>query len=137
MDIILIDDETPEYPSPAEVGEAVVVTGTLCNTNSAGGTTILKHDGVRCVVTKAFWDYETGWHYHGRVEGEADVEAFRAQSTSVFTPGHFKEKFPNNPNLYEEAVKACETFDPGYVYFSEHDFARKPTPPQKAPAPRT
>lgn len=138
MEIILIDDDqTPEYPSPAEVGEVVVVTGTLCNKNDVGGTTILEHDGVSCIVTKSFWDYETGWRFHGRVEDAAAAEVFRQQATTGFKPEEYREKYPANPKLYEDVKKAAEEFDPAYVYFSEHDFARRPV--QKAtgtPRPR-
>lgn len=126
MEIILIDDnQPPEYPSPAELGESVLVTGTLCTNNTSGGTEILKHNGTQCVVTKAFWDYETGWRYHGRVEDAAALKTFREQATTGFTPDHYREKYPNNPDLYERAKKASEDFDPGYVYFSEHDLDKR------------
>ncbi|MBY3433616.1 hypothetical protein HFN89_05585 [Rhizobium laguerreae] len=126
MEIILIDDDQPpEYPSPAEVGESVLVTGTLCTSNTSGGTEILKHNGTPCVVTKAFWDYETGWRYHGRVEDAAALEVFRAQATTAFTPEHYLKEYPNNPDLYERAKKAAKDFDPGHVYFSEHDLDKR------------
>lgn len=126
MEIILVeDDDTPEYPNPAEVGASVLVTGTLCTNNSVGGTEVLKHSGTQCTVTKAFWDYETGWRYHGRVEDAASIEEFRKQSTSEFTPEYYREKHPENPSLYERVLKASERFDPGYVYFSEHDFEKR------------
>jgi hypothetical protein len=126
MEIILIDDDQPpEYPSPAEVGKAVMVAGTLCTNNSSGGTEILKHNGTQCIVTKAFWDYETGWRYHGHVEDTAAIEAFREQATTGLTPESYREKYPNNPDLYERAKKAAKEFDPGYVYFSEHDLDKR------------
>lgn len=136
MEIMLItDDMPPEYPSPVEVGETVFVSGTLCNTNTSGGTTILEHSGATCVVTKSFWDYETGWRFHGRVVDEANVQSFREQSTTRFTPEYYKEKYPTSPSLYEDAKKASEAFDPGYVYFSEHDLAPKPAA-ANSPGPR-
>ncbi|MCS4089264.1 hypothetical protein [Rhizobium sp. BK176] len=126
MEIILIDDNQPtEYPSPAALGESVLVTGTLCTNNTSGGTAILEHAGTQCVVTKAFWDYETGWRYHGRVDDAAALDAFREQATTRFTPESYREKYPNNPDLYERAKKAADEFDPGYVYFSEHDLAKR------------
>ena len=82
MRITLVDDDqTPEYPSPAAVGDVV---------------------------------------------DEDATEAFRGQATSSFTPEHYREKYPENSQLYEDAVKAAREFDPGYVYFREHDIARKP-----------
>lgn len=123
-DFIIEDDfEEPEYPSPAEVGDTVTVTGTLTTVNSSGGTESLKHDGVECVVTKAFWDYEAGWRFHGRVVDEAKLEDFRAQATSEYTPDYWKEKYPDQPHHYERSKAALESFDPGYVYFSEHSLA--------------
>lgn len=120
------DFETPEYESPADVGDSVLVTGTLCTNNSVGGTEILEHEETTCVVTKKFWDYETGWRYHGRVVDDASIESFRAQSTSEFTPDDYREKYPDQLHLYESAKAALEKFDPSYVYFSEHDLAARP-----------
>jgi hypothetical protein len=127
-DFIIEEDflEDPEYPSPISDGNVVTVHGTLCNTNSCGGTTILKHDGVECQVTKSFWDYETGWGYHGRVVDPDLVEDFRAQSWSDLDPEYYREKYPNQPEHYEGVKAAHEKFDPGYVYFSEHDLAPRP-----------
>lgn len=127
-EFIIEDDfiEDPEYPSPIKDGDVVTVHGTLCNTNSSGGTTILKHDGVECRVTKSFWDYETGWGYHGRVVDRASIEDFRAQSLTEFDPEYYRATYPNQPEHYERAKAAHEGFDPGYVYFSEHDLSPRP-----------
>lgn len=122
------DFEMPDYPSPVEVGDTVTVHGTLCTNNSVGGTEILEHDGIECRVTKAFWDYETGWRFHGRVVDPAAVEDFRVQATSEFTPEFYREKYPNQPEHYERVKVAFENFDPGHVYFSEHDLAPRPKP---------
>jgi len=120
--------EAPEYPSPYAVGETVSVAGTLVTNSSVGGTVLLEHDGVECTITKAFWDYEVGWRYHGTVIDRELVEAFRVQATSEFTPEDYREKYPNNPDLYESAVAAAAKFDPSYVYFCEHDVSPAPVP---------
>lgn len=118
-----IPEDEPDYPAPCNDGDTVLVTGTLCNSNSNGGTTILQHGGTECVVTKSFWDYETGWRFHGRVADEEAADDFRRQSTSEYTPEYYREKYPDQPEHYERVKAANEAFDPGYVYFSEHDLA--------------
>jgi len=123
-----IPSDEPDYPAPCRVGETVLVTGTLCSTNSVGGTEMLQHGGTECVVRKAFWDYETGWRFHGRVVDEAATEEFRRQATCEFTPDHYREKYPTQPQLYERVKAAHDAFDPGYVFFSEHDLAPSPKP---------
>ena len=110
-----------EYPCEFDIGDQVFVTGDLSTHNTVGGTEVLKHGGVECVITKSFWDYEAGWRFFGRVVDEGDVDDFRGQATSRFTADDYKEKYPKNPNLYITAVAALKTFDPSLVYFSEHD----------------
>ncbi len=80
------DFEKPTHDQPVQVGEVVDVVGLICNRNDVGGTTILENPGVECRVEKAFWDYETGWRFHGRVIDEKVVENFRKQATTGFTP---------------------------------------------------
>jgi hypothetical protein len=131
MDIIIVDDdhEEPEYPSPVAVGDTVTI-GRVSATNDVGGTLLLDDmKDVEAVVTKAFWDYECGWRYHGKLVNEADVEAVRASGTTEWTPEHYKEKFPGIPDLVESVTKAKAEFDPSKVYFSEHEL------PKPAPAP--
>jgi len=136
MDIIPVeDDDTPDYPSPVAVGDTVTVSGTLTTRNSVGGTETLEHAGTECTVTKAFWDYEAGWRYHGRVADTAATEEFRRQATCEFTPESYRELYPNQPHLYERAKSALEKFDPGYVFFSEHDLARDHAPAPGATRP--
>jgi hypothetical protein len=122
------DFDSPDYASPCEIGDVVMVTGTLCTSYTNGGTAILKHSGTECEVTKSFWDYETGWGFHGRVVDPATVEDFRAQSASSLTAEQFLEKHPNDRKHFEDILKANEKYDPGYVYFSEHDLAPRPKP---------
>ena len=118
---------TPAYESPVEVSDEVLVTGTVCATNDVGGTCILKHDGLSCRVTKKFWDYETGWRYHGVALDESAVAEIRRQATTEFTPAHYREKYPDASELIESAERAFAAFDPSKVYFSEHDFAPAPS----------
>lgn len=117
------DFEKPTHDQPVQVGEVVDVVGLICNRNDVGGTTILENPGVECRVEKAFWDYETGWRFHGRVIDDKVVENFRKQAMTGYTPEHYKTQYPANVALYEDALKAQREFDPSYVYFSEHDLA--------------
>lgn len=121
-------EDTPSYPSPCNIGDEVTVSGTLCVTNSVGGTTILEHDGTVTVkVTKAFWDYETGWRFHGKVAPGPVVDEFRRQATSRYTAEDYRRMYPGNPELATTAEKAAHDFDPSKLYFSEHDIVRAPS----------
>lgn len=114
----------PSYPSPVNVGDRVVVSGTISIINTSGGTTVLDHDGVECQVTKAFWDYEAGWRYHGRVLNVDATDSFREQGDTGIAPEVYREKYPARLDLYKSALTAAETYDPGYVYFCEFDISR-------------
>lgn len=115
-------DEEPEYPSLASVGQRVrLKPGTLYFNNDVGGTSDLAHDGCFVEVTKSFWDYETGWRYHGRILDPALIERVRQAGTTGYTPEHYAEHYPNNPKLAEDARRARDVFDPTRVYFSEHE----------------
>ncbi|AOG03395.1 hypothetical protein [Bosea sp. RAC05] len=123
-----MNPDVPSYPSPLEVGDEALVTGTLCVTNSSGGTTIIRHAGMTCRVTKSFWDYECGWRFHGTPVNQGDVGELRRQGTTGIDPEVYRERYPNNPDLHTSAVEAARTFDPGRVFFSEHDVAPSPKP---------
>ncbi len=118
-----MNPDRPSYPCPLDLGEEALVTGTLCVTNSSGGTTIVEHAGMTCRVTKSFWDYECGWRFHGTLVDPADLEEVRRQGTTGIDPEAYREKYPANPELYTSAVEAARSFDPGHIYFSEHDVA--------------
>lgn len=115
-----------EQNLPASIGDIVDVIGTVCVTNSVGGTTLLKHGGIRCEIVARFYDEEIGWIYHARVNDESAVEDFRRQSTSQFTPEHYRQNYPHNPQLYEGALKASKAYDPSRIHFTEHDLALAP-----------
>ena len=118
--------DDPSHECPIEVGDTVMVRGTISATNDCGGTKILKlpRTPIACVVTKRYWDHETGWRFHGRVVDLEIVENFRVQTTKGFTADHYREKYPNNPEIAENAAKAARDYDPGKVYFSERDLAK-------------
>ena len=121
-----MDPDTPSYQNPVEVGQEIVVTGTLAVTNSAGGTTIVKHDGILCRVTKAFWDYECGWRYHGTPVDESDLTEIRRQGTADIDLESLRLKYPEATELHDRAAAAQRNFDPAKIYFSEHDVALAP-----------
>lgn len=106
MDITFTDDpHTPAYESPLGVGSTASVTGLIAANNAAGGTVIVTDgipSGVALRVTKAFWDYETGWRYHG-VAADQAAESLLSQKGAV-------------PRAGETEAKA---------YFSEHDIRRR------------
>jgi hypothetical protein len=114
------------YTCPCKEGEEIQVSGTLCVTNDVGGTTILDlPEELTVTVTKAFWDYETGWRFHGRASGPV-LEVIRQQATTGYTADHYREKYPGNPQLAIDAEKAAREFDPSKIYFSEFDIVRAP-----------
>ncbi|MGY3582323.1 hypothetical protein ACVIGB_000753 [Bradyrhizobium sp. USDA 4341] len=124
-----MNHENPSYESPASDGDRVILSssGTVCTSYDSGGTCILDLDGedFEVTVTKAFWDYETGWRFHGRAEGPI-VEEFRRQATSGYTPAHYRKEYANAPELAADAERAFREFDPAKLYFSEFDL--KPGP---------
>lgn len=125
-----MDHESPNYDSPAEVGEKVILSasGTVCTHYDSGGTCILRLEGsdLEVTVTKAFWDYETGWRFHGRAEGPI-IEEFRRQATSGYTPEHYRKQYANAPELAADTERAFSEFDPAKVYFSEFDLKSQPS----------
>lgn len=125
-----MDHETPSYESPANVGDRVTLaaSGTVCTSYDSGGTCILNLGGndLEVTVTKAFWDYETGWRFHGRAEGPF-VEEFRRQATSGYTAEHYRKEYANAPELAADTERAFREFDPAKVYFSEFDLNPQPS----------
>jgi hypothetical protein len=126
MEIIVgdFDKEPPAYPSPVAVGETVRVNGTLSTSGSNGGTVILVHATTECVVTKAFWDYETGWRYWGHVDDPATVATFRQQGDSEYTLEHYAEKYGEASDIYRNVKEGRSKYDPASVRFSEFDIAK-------------
>lgn len=122
---LIIDEPTePDYPAPFAVGDEVDVSGTLATTNSAGGTEIIRHSGVRCRITKAWWDYETGWRYRGTPLDPKDVSEIRQQATSEYGPAWYRKNRPEDLEGLRRSIEAERAFDPSNVGFSEHDIAR-------------
>src|SRR5277367_3738725 len=86
MDFEIIDDtSTPAHRSPAELNDLVVLKKAAA-TNDVGGTCllVLPPEGLRVRVSKKFWDYETGWLFHGIIVAEADVDAVKKQTITGF-----------------------------------------------------
>jgi len=122
------DTDEPDYESPHQVGDEVLVTGILTVKNSVGGTESIDHDGVVCKIEKAFWDYETGWRYNGRILSEADIGRARKQSLSSYDAEHYRREYPDQPHLAESAERAAAEYDPSKAYFCEHDISPVPQP---------
>lgn len=116
--------QTPAYSSPLKVGDRAMVTGLLCLTNSLGGTAMVENANMPCTVTKAFWDYETGWRFHGTPTEASDVERLRAVGTTEIGPDWYRKNMPNDSTGLALAVKSLEEFDPTKVFFSEHDIKK-------------
>ena len=120
---------TPEHESPVNAGDvAIVAADTLTTRNDVGGTASLRHAETTCVVTKAWWDDETGWRYAGRLADEAVVAEVRAQATTGYDAEHYRRTYPSNPALAESAELAARAFDPAAVNFGEMDLVAAPTP---------
>jgi hypothetical protein len=115
----------PKHGCPVEVGARVRVVGTLCLTNTVGGTEAIRGAGMECVVTKAFWDHETGWRFWGSPLEAADLETLRERGTSAFTPDWYRANRPTDAAGLAIAEAAVAAFDPSKVYFSEHDIDRR------------
>lgn len=98
-----MDIDEPTHPSPFAIGEDVEVTGLICAKNDVGGTTVVKHAGMTCKVTRAFFDYEVGWRFVAMPTSPADRRLVRSQCATGHACGR------GGPKL--DAT----------VYFSEHD----------------
>lgn len=124
------DPETPDHDSPVAVGDRITVTGRISFTNQSGGTTSIPRDAVEVEVIKAFWDYEAGWRYHGRLMDDAEIDAFRAEGQSSFDADWYRQNYPDQPHLAESSAVAFASFDPAKVYFDERMIAPSslPTP---------
>ncbi len=73
--------DEPDYPSPyvanPQTGDMVLVSG-YAYTNESGGTAL--HKGTAKVkLTKGWWDYETGWRYHGRCADRPGTTVYVSQ----------------------------------------------------------
>lgn len=121
--------DAPAYESPLKIGDNATVYGTIAVDYDVGGTCLVEHDGsgVEVKVTTAFWDYETGWIFHGVVSGPV-LDEIRRQATSGFTAEDYRQYEANNPGIVEQTMEALRKFDPSKLKFSEHDL--------KPPAPR-
>ncbi len=121
--------DEPAYPSPLKVGDEAMVYGTIAVDNDVGGTCLVEHDGsgVAVVVTKAFWDYETGWNFHGTVASKEALDEIRRQATTGYEPEHYRQYEKVNPGIVAQTEEARRAFDPSTLKFSEHDI-RPPAP---------
>ena len=70
-------------------------------------------------VLDSFYDYETGYHYKGKINDDKLVEEFRKFGTTGFKPGDYDRY--KNKSMYEDALKANKKFNPSIVSFSEFD----------------
>lgn len=114
------DFDTPSHPCPLKVGDVVEIPGMICGNYDVGGTVIFEHEEAwQAEVTKAWWDYETGWRFHGRLTDPALVEAVRSQAVTGRTADEYREKYPSAPDLILSTEKALIEFDPTKVYFDE------------------
>ena len=64
------EEEDPEYPPRWEIGQVLALTGTVYFPNVVGGTARMEVSGLgfSAKIFRRFWDYETGWKFHGRVD---------------------------------------------------------------------
>lgn len=88
--------------------------------------TLGEHDksvnsNIEVEVTNSWYDYETGYRYTGKVKNSNLIEEIRKAGTTGYTPKDYK-KYGNE--LYEDALKANENFDPTKIYFSEFDVVK-------------
>lgn len=121
-----MDPMSPAYASPLNVGDTVLVTGTICIKNSSGGTEMIRDANIVCVVTKGFWDYEAGWRFHGKVPAEADVAVLQASGLTEYGPDWYRANRPDDAAGLAKSEKALAAFDPSKVYFSEHEITLNP-----------
>ena len=74
---IISDEEVecPEYPSPWDVGDRVVVgRGDLRGDNWCGGT--MESDQAEPVlIIRKWWDYECGWRYRATLLAPPEITA--------------------------------------------------------------
>lgn len=118
---------TPSRSAPFDVGDAVFVHGLLAFRSTAGGTETLqlsRNRPIRCRVTKSWWDYETGWRYHGEPLDEEGVERIRRKGTVDIGPDWYRENRPDDKEGLAQAEAALAAFDPRRVFFSEWDAAK-------------
>lgn len=116
----------PAYKCPVSVGDRVQVSGKVCLTSSAGGTKVIDNANIECAVTKAFWDWETGWRFWGSPADATDLAMLRECGTSEIGPDWYRANRPDDAAGLARAEAAVAAFDPSKVYFSEHDIAARP-----------
>lgn len=122
-----VDTEGAAYPCPIAVNDEIMLTGMIVATNEVGGSVVIDDQTVRVRCTKAFWDYETGWRFHGELLDKADIERVRAQTTeSKFTEAHYREKYPNSPDLWASVAKARAAYNPAKIFFDEDSLQTAP-----------
>jgi hypothetical protein len=119
----------PSHPCPVSVGETATVYGTVAVDNDVGGTCLVEHDGagIETVVTRTFWDYETGWVIHGKVVSDETLAEIRRQATTGLAPEQYRRYETANPGIVARTEQARAGFDPSILKFSEHDL-RGPAP---------
>lgn len=82
---------------------------------------MVRNANIMCLVTKAFWDYETGWRYHGTPVEASDVEKLRVIGTTKYTPDWYRENRPGDDDGLRNAETGLRNYNPAKVFFSEHD----------------
>lgn len=90
--------------------------------NDVGGTTELPIGIYRVRITNIWRDYEVGQRCVGVLLNGNDILVAKKTGTTGYTPEYYKQKYPTNPELYQDALKAASGFDPSIVYFVAEDF---------------
>lgn len=119
---------TQDGAAPAIEGDRVAVFK-LSIDNDVGGSEWQEFpDGVEVLIEKSFYDRETGWRFHGRIQSDEVVTQLRKLGTTGHTIEHYREKFPNSPDFADTIAGFRRNFDPSKAYFSEHDLSPAPSP---------
>lgn len=129
----------------------VVTLGSICfikpnsgyMNNVMGGTEInLQHKGMPALVTKVFWDYETGWIIHGHLIDIEDVRNMDAQLDWSNKPRDEWPEYATEEWIHEQVYgedKRIEwaKYDPTKIMFYDTDVSLVTTSYSDALALRT
>jgi len=123
LNAILIDPDELELENEVLIEGQKVKVKKFHILNDVGGSKVIyKEDlgnvDIEVLITKTWYDYETGEHARAKLLDENIIKKVRELGKTGYTPEHYKKY---SEKMYKETLEASKNYDPSIATISEFD----------------